>query len=513
MRRRLYHSVMVLLVLCGLSACSRTATSAPAANPPTAAQDVVVLRATLDPAHPSPAAGVVALTSTQATTALPTRDQQQPTPPREPSAAAPTPAAPVAQTMPAAWSIVFQNSVTGSLEAIDSNGGQHGLADPTVSDRLLPWVAAPDGRRIAVVVLSGGAANSLAFQRASLWIVDSDGHNPRKLLDLLEPATTQAAAILDDRAVAIGNRGFQHLLWNAADDSIIITSAHEGQVDLYAVKSDGSAIRRLTNTSAYEYDALLSPDGKALAYASAASFGSSSSGFEQPATWRMQLDDLQPWQINPDGQYISGGILGWLDALRVIVATRTATATNYLVADAHTGQPLDEVLTSTGAVRNGQFFYTDQADPQHSGVYHWDGSAAAPTRLELAAEELNVAPDGQAFVACTGARRVYWWSGHVADLPTGSCNALAWSHDSRLALGNATEKGAIMEPGGSMHDASIQPNAVFAGWQGDRLYYFAPIGSDQWQLYSYDTRTNDLAVRVGQPVHGMVVEPTFVMAH
>ena len=233
-----------------------------------------------------------------------------------------------------------------------------------------------------MVVLSGGAANSLAFQRASLWIVDSDGHNPRKLLDLLEPATTQAAAILDDRAVAIGNRGFQHLLWNAADDSIIITSAHEGQVDLYAVKSDGSAIRRLTNTSAYEYDALLSPDGKALAYASAASFGSSSSGFEQPATWRMQLDDLQPWQINPDGQYISGGILGWLDALRVIVATRTATATNYLVADAHTGQPLDEVLTSTGAVRNGQFFYTDQADPQHSGVYHWDGSRLAFTTSE-----------------------------------------------------------------------------------------------------------------------------------
>lgn len=404
-------------------------------------------------------------------------------------------------------SVIFQNTAAGSVEAIDSSGVHHVLADPTVAERVLPWAASPDGKQLAVVVLSG-VSEWLMFERAALWVVDVDEHNPRKLLDLISPATDQNRVTLTDRSLAIGNTGFQHVLWNAVDNSIIVTSAHEGNVDLYAIKADGSGIQRLTDTPDYEYGAALAPDGYSLAYASANTFGTGA-GFGKPAAWRMQLSDRQPINISAEGDFMAA-ILGWSDTTHVVVATQQAGKTHYIVSDSQSIMHIAAATNSMASMRHGQLFYTEHADAQHSVVYHWNGTDSKPVPITVQADELNPAPDGQAFVACSGAQRQYWHAGALMEIAAGSCNELSWSPRGDLALNSPSDAGVIVGPSGGLHEAAIHPKARFAGWDDMLLYYFAPTGPNQWQLYRCDITTTDQAIAIGQPITGIPQDPMFV---
>ncbi|HET9221606.1 MAG TPA: hypothetical protein VFO07_03845, partial [Roseiflexaceae bacterium] len=147
-------------------------------------------------------------------------------------------------------------------------------ADPTEPGALLPWAASPDGRTIALV--SGrGVWNSKTVDTPSLalWLVGSDGANPRKIQDLL-PADGVDLTPGGDAAFNLipALTGRQELAWSPDGALLVFASAHEGQVDLYAATLDG-AVARLTETPTLEQGPLWSPDGTKVVYRTTSGFG------------------------------------------------------------------------------------------------------------------------------------------------------------------------------------------------------------------------------------------------
>ena len=411
-----------------------------------------------------------------------------------------------------AWSVIFQNSSTGSIEAVDSNGTFYQLADPTIAERRLIWTPSPDGKRIAVIVLEGaGSPKMQGFDHASLWVVGVDESQPTKLLNLFDgqAAQTSTGFTASDYPSAIANPYFQRLNWSA-DNAIIVTSAHEGNVDLYAVNPDNGTVRRLTNTPAIEYAATLSPDGTQLAFATAGTFGTGG-GFGDPNTWRMKLSDAQAWQINPDGNESGAQVIGWLDANRVIVSTSNNGngQMTYWLADDRSMLQSMTAGAGTGYINAGKLVFINSSGRNGGIVSTWDGTTAESTPLNLRAEELSVNPYGEGFVACQQTARTLWRNGENMTITPGSCQDLAWSQTGRLALGGNTA-GSIIEPDGGVREAAISNGAILAGWHDNTVYYFAPSGNDAWQLYSYDANTTDSAVAIGTPVKGQIVAPRLI---
>jgi TolB protein len=84
--------------------------------------------------------------------------------------------------------------------------------------------------------------------RTGLFTADADGRNEKPLL---------SAEGLDYNAS-----------FSADGQEIIFTSERGGSADIYRVRTDGTALERLTSHPAYDDQAALSPDGSALAFVS-----------------------------------------------------------------------------------------------------------------------------------------------------------------------------------------------------------------------------------------------------
>src|SRR5690606_41707755 len=49
-------------------------------------------------------------------------------------------------------------------------------------------------------------------------------------------------------------------------ETILFTSLKDGDLDIYTMKTDGSNVRRLTNSEGYDGGAFFSPDGSKIVY-------------------------------------------------------------------------------------------------------------------------------------------------------------------------------------------------------------------------------------------------------
>jgi dipeptidyl aminopeptidase/acylaminoacyl peptidase len=140
--------------------------------------------------------------------------------------------------------IVFSDQAANGLYnlfSMDINGGDVRLlatSAPAANVGLTAWDASPDGRWLVVEL--DGNPRQLALLRL-------DGSVPLKSLPAQPAADNDLAA------------------WSPDSQWIVFHSAQDGS--LYAIRSDGSDLRRLTNEAVDDTHPSWSPDGQNLIYA------------------------------------------------------------------------------------------------------------------------------------------------------------------------------------------------------------------------------------------------------
>lgn len=180
----------------------------------------------------------------------------------------------------------------------------------------------PDGTRIVFssnrgggqfgiwsVAATGGAAEAVGIAVSlDLWpSVDSDP-NPRVFLQSFLPG--QRGARLFSTRLAGGERhdlgqpGAMQPRVSPKGDSVIFTRAHPktGKRDIYQVSDAGGAARKLTDTpDVDEFDAVWSPDGGSIAYAS--DRGSNPSGAADYNIWILDMKNPRDMQVTTNASW------------------------------------------------------------------------------------------------------------------------------------------------------------------------------------------------------------------
>ena len=115
----------------------------------------------------------------------------------------------------------------------------------------------------AVALLVNGAATAAQERifvdqwsptESVLYIADADGADPRKLV--------------------AGSERDYNASFSFDDEWVVFTSERHGSADIFRVRADGMGLERLTDHSAFDDQAALSPDGRALAFVSTRDRGS-----------------------------------------------------------------------------------------------------------------------------------------------------------------------------------------------------------------------------------------------
>jgi WD40 repeat protein len=402
--------------------------------------------------------------------------------------------------------VVYQSRGDGSVRAITLDTGvEQVLADPTDPEQLLPWAPAPDGGSIALITGHGWNGKPGRPFTAALWTVNVDESNPRKLLDLVSSAhAPQNQLEAADLERALVGQEFPHLAWTPDGKEIVLASAHEGQVDLYAVAANGSGARRLTNTAELEIYATLSPDGRELAYGSAATFGTGA-GWGKPRAWvqpfaggngRSLLDTR-----SDSSSLASVRVLGWASDGSVVVQTSSnldGSATIWVAGQSSAARAIYQGPANnlTWHQQRGALAFTNNGMTAGRQLLIWRMGDDQPTRAgEIGmAGKLAWSPDGQALLICKGelfgsdagpnhVRLMLWNAGTLRDMGDGACDQLAWAADGRLAVGGS-EQGLVVRPEGTIM-RRLPEAALPTGWASDALLFLAPLEGNnrRWQLY------------------------------
>jgi len=90
--------------------------------------------------------------------------------------------------------------------------------------------------------------------RSELMIADADGSNPRKLVP--------------------GSEIDYNASFSSDDQWVVFTSDRMGSADIFRIRTDGSGLEQITESSAFDDQAALSPDGRSLAFVSTRGDGS-----------------------------------------------------------------------------------------------------------------------------------------------------------------------------------------------------------------------------------------------
>jgi Tol biopolymer transport system component len=166
---------------------------------------------------------------------------------------------------------------TSSLWAIDPDGGNpRRLTDPAEGISERPWSFAPDGSRLAITRARLPALERRA-EKTRLVLVNVDGSGEREL----SGTGTDPTFSPDGSRIAYASARDRNGTLNYGDISSIAT-------ELYAMDADGSNRRRLTRTrNINELTPSWSPDGTTLAYTRGRPY--------------QNAEVYSIWQVNRDG--------------------------------------------------------------------------------------------------------------------------------------------------------------------------------------------------------------------
>lgn len=165
------------------------------------------------------------------------------------------------------------------IYVIDSDGSnQKRLLDIADDYKYLAW--SPDGIKIAFASLSSG--------NADIWVMEADGSNQINL--------TNSAS--DDYFPS----------WSPDGTKIAFESEQQGNADIWVMEADGSNQINLTNSATGDYDPAWSPDGTKIAFVSepeSRSFIEWWSATEEGTKVRVfgseQQGNTDIWVMNADG--------------------------------------------------------------------------------------------------------------------------------------------------------------------------------------------------------------------
>ena len=166
---------------------------------------------------------------------------------------------------------------TSSLWRIDPDGGNaRRLTDPAQGVSERPWSFAPDGSQLAITRARLPAVERRA-RKTQLVLVNLDGSGERQL----SGTGTDPAFSPDGSRIAYASGRDRNGTLDYGDLSTTAT-------DLYVMNADGSNQRRLTRTRRVdELAPSWSPDGTTLAYTRGRPY--------------QNAEIYSIWQINPDG--------------------------------------------------------------------------------------------------------------------------------------------------------------------------------------------------------------------
>jgi Tol biopolymer transport system component len=136
----------------------------------------------------------------------------------------------------------LRDAIYSQIYVMNSDGGaSKRVTDVKTGDACGPaW--SPDGKKIAYYAF----ANTQPSRNPEIWLMDADGSNPKKLTDHgMDPS------------------------WSPDGRQIAYASRRDGIFQIYAMKADGSNVRRLTKDKSEDSNPAWGPAGNAIAYISA----------------------------------------------------------------------------------------------------------------------------------------------------------------------------------------------------------------------------------------------------
>ena len=147
----------------------------------------------------------------------------------------------------------------------------------------------PDGQHIAF------SSYSRRYGNFELYVMDSDGSNPRRLTNLL--LSTQ---YLDDPP---------SWSWSPSGRRIAFVAERNGNWDIYVVDTDGTNLHNLTNDSAGDGPPSWSPDGRHIAFVSTRDGNAELYVMDSDGNNPRRLTDHSAWDgspsWSPDGRHIA----------------------------------------------------------------------------------------------------------------------------------------------------------------------------------------------------------------
>ena len=133
-----------------------------------------------------------------------------------------------------------------AIYVMDADGkNPRNLSKNGVADWDPSW--SPDGKRIAFTS-SGDRNNAAGHQHWQIYVMDTDGKNPRRL----------SKNGVDD----------QDPSWSPDGKLITFSSGRDGNLEVYVMDADGGNPRNLTNSPHLEWYPSWAPDGKRIAFTS-----------------------------------------------------------------------------------------------------------------------------------------------------------------------------------------------------------------------------------------------------
>jgi Tol biopolymer transport system component len=216
-----------------------------------------------------------------------------------------------------------------SLVVVDEHGGHRSVlaADVTLREREealnqpsnLSW--SPDSRRIAfaadtpdgtaIHVADREAARSTGITDPALGGIDPAWSPDGSTIAFVSTATGTLHGVAPDGSDVRELADVRDVVlwpdWSGDGDLLAVSAVHEGQLDIFTIAADGSAVTNISHDPSDEYSPSWSPDGTRLAWARAPADGSARAWIvvtDREGTRVVELRiaaDLAPPVWSPDG--------------------------------------------------------------------------------------------------------------------------------------------------------------------------------------------------------------------